>query len=155
MKLANFSNGITYPHDNICYFQSMYGHHAKLGYFRLDSMPMVATIELLVGKELTIVDATQHNKQLTDALKFGIPTWCLVFNRAIGLRKIPVCDWATKDMIEVAHSPIHNKTVSTIRKLVKIYGFVKPAVIGENVFLNCYSNIDWDDKPEELKRKLK
>lgn len=154
MILANFSNGIVYPHDDICYFQSMYGHHAKLGYFRLDSMPIRAIVAALKGERLTIIDATRRHKRLTDALKYGVPTWCLVFNRAIGYKSVPVCDWATPEMVRLAHSDFHDKTKATIRKLSNIYGDCGPVIIGENLILECHQAAEWDDKPKRIKRKL-
>lgn len=154
MILANISNGLVFPHDDICYFQSCWGHHKSLGYFRIDSMPFSAIIALLKGDNITIVDATRRHKHFTDAQKYGVPTWCLVFNRALGLKKVHVCDWATREMIETAHSPIHKPTVQTIRKLVKIYGYIKPAVIGDNVKLVCHKGAEWDDKPKRIKDKL-
>lgn len=151
MRLANMMNGLAYPYHNICYFQSCYGHHASYGYFRLDSMPFDAVIHLLRGGQLIVIDATRKNKPLSDALKFGVPTWCLVFNRALGRRDIKVCDWQTPEMKRVAlrnHKPL----VNTIRKLIKIYGHQKPAVIENNVFLECHQEALFDDKPDMLKK---
>ena len=155
IRLANLSNGLIYPHDDICYFQSMYGHHAKLGYFRIDSMPISATIHLLKGGEIAIIDATHHqNKHFTDAQKFGVTTWCMVFNRACQYKNIKVVDWQTPEMKQIALSRIQKPVVQTIRKLIKFYGFTKPAIIGDNVKLICYKSITFDDKPEEIRRLL-
>jgi hypothetical protein len=155
MILANISNGLAFPHDEVCYFQSTYGHKCKSGYFRIDSMPLKAVIHLLCGGELNIVDATQHNKPMTDAQKFGVATWCLVYNRAIRQRIDKVCSWQTRDMERVASSNIHKKLIKTIRKLAKYYPTSSPAVIGENVSLICFRNFTGDDKPEHIREKIR
>jgi len=154
MILANLSNGLVFPHDMVCNFQSNHGHHKKLGYFRIDAMPYTATIHLLQGGEVTIVDASLHQKALTDAQKYGVTTWCLVFNRALKLYGIRVAPWQTRDMEQVANSNIHRQLVHSIRKLVKLYGDNGPAVIGQNVKLECASQCDWDDKPDKIKSML-
>lgn len=151
MILANMSNGLAFPHDDICYFQSQYGHQFSLGYFRHDSMPYSAVVALLKGESLTIIDATRRYKRLTDAQKYGIPTWCLVFNRAIHRKDVVVCDWQTREMQRAALSEIHKPYVNTIRKLANIYGWVKPAVISDNVILECQQGAIWDDQPKRLK----
>lgn len=157
LKLANITNGLAYPHDDICYFQSQYGHSRAYGYFCLDSMPYRAVRHLLLGGKIEIIDATAKNKKLTDAQKYGIVTWCIVFNRALnhkGSKFIKVCDWETKHMLSAALSERHKPTVRGIRKLIKIYGYQAPAIIGKNVLLTCYSGISWDDKPMRLKKLL-
>jgi len=126
MILANISNGLVFPHDDVCYFQSTHGHKCKMGYFRIDAMPLRAIIHLLRGGNLTIVDATQHHKLLTDAQKFGIATWILVYNRAIRKRIDQVCPWQTREMEMVASSNIHKKLIKTIRKLAKYYQPLNP-----------------------------
>ena len=150
LVLANIRNGLAYPHDDVCYFQSQFAHHKKLGYFRIDSMPYRAVIHLLCGGEITIVDATAKNKPLTDAQRKGVPTWCLVFNRALRYYDVKVCDWQTVDMVQVAHSRVHKPLVQAIRKLAEIYGESGPAIIGKNVHLVCHRGIEFDDKPELL-----
>ena len=155
LVLANIRNGLAYPHDDVCYFQSQFAHHKKLGYFRIDAMPYRAVIHLLCGGEITIVDATAKSKPLTDAQRKGVPTWCLVFNRALRIYDVKVCDWQTKDMVEVARSRVHKPLVQTIRKLVEIYGHSGPAVIGENVHLVCHRNVEFDDKPELLAERAR
>lgn len=151
IRLANMMNGLAYPpYDGVCYFQSCYGHHASYGYFRLDSMPFDAVIHLLRGGQLIVIDATRKNKPLSDALKFGVPTWCLVFNRALRRRDVKVCNWQTPEMKRVALQN-HKPLVHTIRKLIKIYNFQKPAVIGDNIHLECHQKISFDDKPNMLK----
>jgi hypothetical protein len=156
MKLANMMNGLAYPpYDDICYFQSTYGHHASYGYFRIDAVPYKAIIHLLKGGSITIIDATRRSKPLSDAMKFGVPTWCIVFNRALnfkGSRHIKVCDWQTPEMKKVALSQIHKPTTNTIRKLIKIYGYKKPVIIGKNVFVECHQGAIFDDKPKRLKK---
>jgi len=156
MRIANMMNGLAYPpYNDICYFQSCYGHHASDGYFRIDSMPYNAVLHLLRGGQITIVDATQSQKPLSDALKFGVPTWCIVFNRALdfpGSRGIKVCGWQTPEMKKVALDNHHKPLVQTIRKLVKVFGYKRPAIIGDNIHLECHESVIFDDKPERLKQ---
>ncbi len=157
LTLANIRNGLAFPHDDVCYFQSQYGHKAKLGYFRIDSMPYRAVIHLLMGKELKIVDATRRHKLLTDALKFGVPTWCLVFNRSLGktYRSIKVCDWETPEMRRLAHhTDIHESSIDSIRKLIHLYGYTKPAIIGDNILLECHQAFVADDQIERLRKLI-
>lgn len=155
MILANISNGLPYQHDEVCHFQSNHGHNAKCGYFRIDAMPYSAIIALLKGEQITIIDATRRHKKLTDAQKFGIPTWCLVFNRAIGKRKVKVCSWQTPEMLKVSHSDIHKPLVQSIRKLMKYYGVICPAIINENIILSCHQNFIADDNPKRMRQLLK
>jgi hypothetical protein len=122
-----------------------------MGYFRIDAMPYRAVIHLITGGNLTIVDATRRHKLLTDALKFGIPTWCLVFNRAIRERDVKTCDWETPEMRKVANLDIHKPLVQSIRKIVRYYNGSKPAIIGENISLECYQGFIGDDKPHRIK----
>lgn len=150
MTLANLSNGIVIEHDDICYFQSNYGHSAKLGYFRHDAMPLKAIAHLLTGGKVRIVDATRRTNRLSDALRFGVPTWCMVFNRAIR-KPARVCEWETLTMQGVANSKLHSAHVQTIRKLAKMYGSCGPAVIGSNVELLCVNGVDYDDRPEIIR----
>ena len=154
--LANIRNGLAFPHDGVCNYQSNHGHHMKTNYFRIDAMSYDDIIYLLKGGTLKIVDGTGNHKKLTDAQKFGVPTWCIVFNRALdfkGSRHINVCDWQTPEMKKVALSDVHKPLVQSIRKLVKIYGHRKPAIIGDNILLECH-HIDFDDKPERLKKEI-
>lgn len=151
MRLANISNGLAYPHDDVCNFQSNHGHQFSIGYFRLDAMPYRAVIHLLRGGVVEIIDATHGGKALTDAQKFGVPTWCIAFNRAIRMGCSRVCDWQTKEM-ERAALKKHRKTITAIRKLVKVYGCSRPATVGENVLLKTYRNVPFDDKPEIIAR---
>jgi len=156
MRLANMMNGLAYPsYDDLCYFQSCYGHHASYGYFRIDAMPYKTVLQLLKGGQITIIDATRKKKPLSDALKFGVPTWCIVFNRALdfkGSRHIKVCDWQTPEMKKIALSRCHKPLVQTIRKLVKVFGYQKPAIIGDNIHLERHQNAVFDDKPKRLKQ---
>ena len=158
LRLANIRNGLVYPHDDVCHFQSSYGHHAGHGYYRMDAMPYRAVIHLLKGGTIEIIDATHSkHKKMTDAQKFGVPTWCITFNRALdfkGSRNIQVCDWQTACMRKLAMSNRHRKTAYTIRKLVQIYRYAKPAVIGDNVIITCHRAVDFDDKPKRLRELL-
>ena len=157
MRLANISNGLPFEHDGTCWFQSQHGHHLRDGYFRADAMPWDAVIHLLRGGSVEIIDATQHNKPLSDALRYGVPTWAMVFNRAVRLwppAGTLVCEWQTREMRMAAFDTRHKKTVRSIRRLAGIYGASQPAVIGVNVLLTCHRNIAWDDKPELIRTKL-
>jgi len=156
LRLANIRNGLAYPHDDVCAFQSQHAHHCKkCGYFRIDAMPYNAVIQLLKGNTIEIIDATHHNKPLSDALKYGVPTWCLVFNRALRLRHTTVCSWQTRAMTEIANDRRHKPLVQAIRKLIELYGHNGPAVCDENVLLTCHKNVDFDDKPELLKKEIR
>src|SRR3990167_8290817 len=97
LRLANIRNGLAFPNDDVCMFQSCHGHHAADGYFRIDDMSYRVVIELLRGHPVTIVDGTARNKPLSDALRYGVPTWLMVFNRAICQRRVHVCPWVTPD----------------------------------------------------------
>ena len=149
---ANIRNGLAYSHDEVCCFLSTFGHHLKDGYFRLDAMPYSAAILLLTGQRIGIVDGTQHNKPLSDALRTGVPTWCRVFNRAINRNDAKVCSWETVHMRQAANQQRVRPIVQTIRKLAAIYGVAGPAVIGENVILKCHREVTFDDKPDVLRR---
>lgn len=147
LRLANLCNGLPYPHDAVCYFQSQYGHHKAYGYFRMDSMPYDAVLTLLSGGTVEIIDATQHSKPLTDAQRYGVATWCCVFNRAIRQPALPA-PWVTRDVVGVARSSHHEPLIRSIRRLSKIVGMTRPAVIGANVILTCHRHVRFDDKPE-------
>lgn len=151
---ANMSNGLVYPHDEVCYFQSNVAHHWESGYFRIDSLPYSGVIQLLQGNKIQIVDATRHDKPFSDALKFGVPSFCLVFNRAIGGNGTKVCEWQTREMVYATHRHVHKPLVQAIRKLVKIYGHKGPAIIGENVLLTCHKQVNFDGQPEKIRERL-
>lgn len=146
LMLANISNGLVFPHDGVCFFMSTYGHHAKLGYFRIDAMPWSAVIHLMNNGEIAIIDATRGDKSLTDAQRYGVPTWCMVYNRAIRAKSDRVCDWETDAMRRVASSNYHKKLIRSIRKLAKYYRPTRPAVIGQNVHLICHRRFQFDDR---------
>lgn len=155
MILANISNGLAFPHEGTCWFQSNHGHQHKIGYFSKDAMPWDATIELLNGGHVQIIDATRTSKLLTDAQKFGVPTWMLIFNRAIRLANVKVCEWETKEMRDLAASGVHYDLVQQIRRLAKYFPpRTVPLVMGRDISLVCYQNAEWDDKPDRLKRKI-
>lgn len=148
IRFANLSNGLVYPHDELCYFQSQHGHHAAHGYFRDDAMPWSAVRALLLGDEVTVIDATQHNKPLSDALKYGVPTWCLVFNQALRCRQVTVCEWQTREMVRAAS--LHTKLKQSIRRMEQIFGHARPVVVGLNVHLECHRCVTFDDRPERI-----
>ena len=152
--LANISNGLAYPHDDVCAFFSCHGHHYRDGYFRIDAMPYGPVLHLLRGGEIEIVDATQHNKPLTDAQRFGVPTWCRVFNRALGRNDVRVCEWETVHIRRAANHSRVRPIVQVIRKLAKLVASSGPAVIDENVHLTCYQNVEFDDNPDQLRERL-
>jgi hypothetical protein len=152
MRIANASNGLAFPpYDDVSMFLSQYGHSAKKGYFRIDSMPHRATMELLRGGTITIIDATRRHKTLTDGLKFGLTTWCLVFNRAIKCPVLFVAPWQTREMINVANSPLHKPTVQAIRRLSRILGSAGPAIIGESILIEMHQGFIGDDKPRRIR----
>jgi len=150
---ANISNGLAFPHDNVCMFKSTHGHNYKMGYFRIDAMPYSAVIELLKGNQIKIIDATHHSKPLTDGLKYGLTTWTLVFNRALGY-DIKVAPWQTKEMRKVSRrNGDVKKLVRTIRGLNKLFGNKGPAIIGDNIYIECHQNFKYDDKMEIFYKK--
>ncbi len=147
LRLANITNGLYFPHDDVCCFQSQHAHHRSLGYFRIDAMPYRAVIHLLRGGVVEIIDATRKSKLLSDALRHGVPTWCIVMNRAMKFdyQNIRVCEWQTPDMMKAAR--MHDTYLGTLRKLVRLYGRTKrPIQIGSQLLLRCYSNFEFDDK---------
>lgn len=152
LVLANARNGLAWPHDDVCYFQSQYAHHWALGYFRLDSMPLRAVIHLLCGDTLEIVDGARR-PHMPDALRYGVPTWCRVFNRAIRQPIMPVCPWETPEMVTAARHGRHKPVVATIRKLAGIYEPMRPAVIGENVLLTWH-RCQHDDNVRGLRQAI-
>lgn len=160
LRLANVRNGLAYPHDDLCCFQSNHGHHAAEGYFRIDAMPLRAVVHLLVGGQVVVVDGGAKGDRLTDALRFGVPTWCAVYNRAVmDGSSIPTCPWFTSAIAEASRMARHRPLVQTIRKLAKLYGELgghpaRPAIVGKNVLLECHGGIDHDDRPDELISRL-
>lgn len=98
LRLANMINGLVFPHDHVCYFQSQYGHHRSLGYFKSDSVPHEVALRFFLGDTITIVDATSHNKPYTDTQKFGVVTWCMVMNRAMNQWVDWVADWPIRNI---------------------------------------------------------
>jgi hypothetical protein len=155
MRLANATNGLCFPpFDAVCMFQSQHGHHMRSGYFRWDAMPWDAVVHLLQGGQVTIVDATRRHKSMTDAQKFGVATWCLVFNRAIRDRETLVCTWQTPEMRRVALSELHEPYMRSIRKLANLLGSHRPAIIGQTVILECHQAFDADDKPKRLRARI-
>lgn len=154
LRLANIRNGLAYPHDDVCCFASCDAHHLSHGYYRIDAMPYRAVIHLLTGGEIEIIDATQHDKPLSDALRFGVPAWCRTFNRAIGQNVVHVCPWETVHIRQAANKQSRRPVVQMVRKLADLYGWVAPAVIGQNVRLRCYRNATFDDKPQRLRGLL-
>jgi len=163
LVLANISNGLVYPHDGVCYFQSNHAHNYSFGYFDDNAIGLDYIIHLLEGGELTLVDGTQKINKMPDAFKFGVPTWCCVFNRACWRagntvescwQDFRVCEWQTPEMIKAASGSRHRKLVNTIRKLSKIYGS-NPIAISNNIFLRWYGSIDYDDKPDKIRDIIK
>jgi hypothetical protein len=159
MRIANMANGLAFPpYDDYAYFQSQYAHHAKkCGYFSHDSLSWRTLIHLIKGGKIELVDATVHNKKLTDALFFGAPTFCLAFNYALGQGHIRVCDFQTREMYRASHMSMHRPFIRKIRKLVRLFGNekTKPLIIGDNVKLECHQNFKLDDKPLELREVIK
>ena len=153
MRIANATNGLAFPpYDAVSMFLSTHGHNCKFGYFRIDAMPYLVVIRLLQGETITMVDATQHNKPLTDAFKFGLTTWALVFNRAIR-NEVQVAPWQTIPMWRNAHSNHFKPLVQRIRRLAEIYKPSKPAIISDNILVEVHRNFMYDDKPQEIKQE--
>ncbi|MCJ8335012.1 MAG: hypothetical protein MJH10_12275 [Epibacterium sp.] len=148
MRLANASNGLAYPHDDVCMFLSQTAHHKRLGYFRIDAMPHRGSIHLMRGGTITVVDG-RRRKGLSDALSKGLPTWCMVFNRAARFEPVQVCDWQTPAMVAASRLRLHKPAVQALRRLMRAYPPTSPAVIGQNVFVDCQV-CDHDDSPEML-----
>jgi len=118
-------------------------------------MPYDAVIHLLQGGEITIIDGSSHNR-MPDALKFGVTTWALVFNRAGHVYDVKVAPWQTMEMLRTAHSNIHRPYVNNLRKLIKYYGWSGGVKIGdgERVQLEVHKNIKYDDKPEIIREQI-
>jgi len=149
-RFANISNGLAYPHDDVCNFMSTHGHNCKMGYFRLDSMPWGAVIELINNRPITIVDASPHGKEITDGLRYGLTSWLLMYNRALGYR-VQVAPWQTREMYLASGLKKWHPLRARIRRLVKIYHVApRPVVIGDLVHLDCHSHFAFDDKPEMI-----
>ena len=153
MRLANIRNGLAFPHDDVCNFQSNHGHHMSCGYFRIDAMPYRAVIHLLQGGDITVIDATRGKKMMTDAQKWGLATWCGVFNRAIRVH-VPPCEWLTPAMQFVISSNKHKPLIQSIRKLAAIYGSTRPAVVFDNVLLECHQAFAADDHAKRLAKEI-
>ena len=166
MKIyANITNGLCFPHNDVCHFMSTHGHSFKMGYLRLDSMPYSAAIELLRGQDIIIKDASQHNKPLTDGLRYGVSTWAMIFNRAIGSDHTRVAPWTTKEMWYAAYrTDVSSKIVQRIRRLKEVYGDCGPVNIFDRsdkirmlekvspaILLECHRNFKLDDKPKEMR----
>ena len=166
---ANLSNGIAFPHNSVCRFQSNHGHNWKLGYFAVDSMPWDAVIRLLHGEPITIVDATAHNKPLSDGLRYGLTTWAMAFNRAIRRNDcVRVAPWSTREMCLAAYrNHTAKQVVQGIRRLARIYGAYGPVWLSCNdprcpsvlskfsgscakINVKCYSDFKADDDPFAL-----
>ncbi len=145
------SNGLAYPHDDICFFQSQHGHHARCGYFADNAMPWSAVAHLLCGGTIEVIDASQH-RRMTDALRFGVATWCRVFNAAV-CRTDAGSDWETPEMRRAANQ--HAKLRRLIRRLWRAHGCPGvAAVCGQNVLLTCHQQVAFDDKIDLLCRRI-
>jgi len=130
-------------------FLSTHGHNCKMGYFRKYAMPWKGIIELLQGRSICIIDATPHNKELPDSIKFGVTTFALVFNRALRER-VHVAPWQTREMVRAAGSKKHKPLVNRIRRLERVFGNHGPITMGEEIVWEVHKNFRLDDKPEEL-----
>lgn len=153
MRLANIRAGLAYPHDGVCAFLSTHAHSYKMGYFRIDAMPYDAVLHLLKGGNVEIIDGTQHDKPLSDALKYGVTTWALVFNRALRYSG-QVAPWETPEMRRAARAKRHKPLVQMIRKLADLVGR-HPIIIGQNLHLTCHRQIAHDDRVDILRGLMK
>ena len=72
------------------------------------------------------------------------------------IRAIPIFNQKipTPEMKKVALRKHHRPLVKTIRKLVKVYGYQNPAIIGDNILLECHQGATFDDEPKKLKELL-
>ena len=148
---ANITNGLYFPHDEVCHFMSSHGHNYSMGYLRLDSMPYSAVIELLCGRQIKVVDASPSGKALTDGLRYGLTTWVLVFNRALRENDVRVAPWQTREMWLAAHrGKDADKIKRRIRRLESVYGNSGPVQIGRQILTECTPHFALDDKPELL-----
>lgn len=130
-----------------------HAHSYKMGYFRIDAMPYDAVMHLLKGGSVEIIDGTQHNKPLSDALKYGVTTWALVFNRALRYSGC-VAPWETPEMRRAAQAKRHKPLVQMIRKLADLVGS-HPIIIGQNLHLTCHRQIAHDDKVDILRELIR
>jgi hypothetical protein len=151
LRIANATNGLAFgPYEAVSMFLSIHGHNYSMGYFRIDAMPYLAVIRLLQGGTIQIVDATQHNKALPDSIRFGVTTFALVFNRAIGEYDLKVASWQTPEMKRAAMSSAHKKLVQRIRRLAQVFGHSGPVKMGEQIQWEVHRNFTLDDKPNQL-----
>ena len=154
LRIANATNGLAFPpYDCVSMFLSTHGHNYGMGYFRIDNMPYLAIVELLKGGVIQVVDATQHDKPLPDAIKFGVTTFALAFNRAIGEYDLVVASWQTHEMKRAALSSAHKKLVQRIRRLAQVFGHNGPIVMGNQIQWEVHRNFTLDDKPGQLLKK--
>ena len=57
-------------------------------------------------------------------------------------------------MVQVANSKIHEPTKQKIRKLIKLYWYKCPVVIGDNIGLIVHQGFIGDDKPKRIKERI-
>lgn len=177
LYVLNARNGLafasTFPTEHISMFLSSHAHHAG-SYFRCDAMPYAATIHLLNGGTVCVLDASTH-KAFPDSLVTGLGSWVIAFNRAIGIPCDPY--HATSAMRRFAwYSDDARRVVRSVRKLMTVYRnrgaarmhFVNPAVTGfsyNSKWVPCSipecgpsvvacspERATWDDKPELVRR---
>ena len=153
---ANACNGFAFPHDDVCYFMSTHGHSRSFGYFRIDAMPHSGILRLLRGEPIRVVDATQHDKPLTDGLRYGLTTFALVFNRALRRREVSVAPWQTPHMQAAAWSATHRPLVNRIRRFAAVVGDSGPILIGDGqlIEVECHQRFGMDDKPDLLREAI-
>lgn len=136
-------------------------------------MPLRAIVHLLLGRRIVIVDGTAKARRASDALTYGVPTWCAAYNAALGFRS-PPCGWITDHAMVQARSDVHRQMRHTVIKLAEIYApnGAPAALIGwtvhpgmsstpsitfspdANVILECHRGIDHDDRPEVLRQRM-
>jgi len=153
LLVANGTNGLYFePYDDVSMFQSQFGHSKKKGYFRIDSLSYRSVIHLLKGGKIEIIDGTRKRKGLPDSFKFGVTTFALVLNRALGYGKLEVAPWQTRDMVEVAWSQKHKPLVNRIRRMIRIFGKCEPIKLGKQIELTVYNSFYLDDRPGDFKK---
>jgi hypothetical protein len=75
-----------------------------------------------------------------------------VFNWAVcdAADEVKVCEWETPEIRKAAK--MHDKLKRRIRRLAAVFGAKRPAVIGENVIIECHRLFESDDKPEIIRK---
>ena len=146
MVLGNFPNGCVFLHEAKCFFQGEYTRK-PLGYFNRDAMPWSAITHLCQGGKIMVIDGTHiyRESEMTHAQRFGVTTWTIVFNTALGFGGDIVADWATDDMYEVAESRRWQGYRNAIKRVAGMYGNPGPLKMQDQVQIRCNFSLDFKD----------